>query len=110
APNIPVVHANPGKGSIAVIGDSLARGFGATDAKVTPTGCLDEALPGTVTNLAEDGATSKSLEQKLPNILMRKDKMVVVSAGYNDALAEYLGNTYKVSDTLASMARIFDSL
>ncbi len=87
-PNI--VNSRPGAGDIFVIGDSLAYGTGASDLANSPSGCLAiEFSPSSVSNLATPGFTSKQVLNQVQFFLNPPPKLVFLSTGGNDALADY---------------------
>lgn len=104
-------NAKPGSGMVAVIGDSLANGTGATDENVKPTGCLANATGNPVKDLAEDGLTSAETIKQAEIAVNLQSKLVFVSAGGNDAIREYVKTgSYPVQQTLDDMTKVFDYL
>lgn len=108
----PIKFSKPGEGTVKVVGDSLAFGLGATSPakSLTPTNCLRTNFPGTYLNLADNGATSEDLKNKLDFVLKGETKMYFVSIGGNDVLYTLAGMDYPEQKTLDDMNIIFDRL
>jgi lysophospholipase L1-like esterase len=105
-----ITNANPGVGPIAVVGDSLARGAGATDAELAPAGCFRNNFPGEVHALGVDGRTSEGVLANLNQATDKKPKLVFVSSGGNDAINDYYFGNYPEQKTMEQMNEIFDRL
>lgn len=105
-----VKNANPGNGTIGVIGDSLAAGTGATDANLTPAGCL-RGLGDPVVDEADMGLTSAEVLTNVDSIVRQKPKMVFISAGGNDAMIDMQSpGRYPEAKSTQALDALFDRL
>lgn len=96
---------------IAVMGDSLAWGYGAGDLNNRPAGCLANHFATPAINYAIPGYTTEQAEQTLATVLSHKPKLVFISSGGNDALYNATGEQeYSEDKTMLEMDRIFTAL
>lgn len=106
-----IKNSNPGYGTITVMGDSLAAGYGSTDNSVKPEGCLAQLQNNRVTNYSVPGYTSQQISNTISTVKMDQPKLVFVSSGGNDSLTENLyPGQYPESKTLQEMSALFDQL
>lgn len=109
--NTRIENAHPGVGPIAVIGDSLAYGTGATDNAVKPADCLAQLQNTGVSSFAVPGTTSVHVAASAPSALAIQPKLVFVSSGGNDTMIEYnRPGQYPEAKTLKEMNDLFDLL
>ena len=105
-----VLNSNPGVGVIAVAGDSLARGRGATNPDNRTPGCFRQNFPGQVESFGVDGRTSYQLLGDLSEVEAVQPKLIFVSSGGNDAIKDFWFGFYPEERTLREMDEIFDRL
>jgi lysophospholipase L1-like esterase len=107
-----VTNEHPGVGHIAIIGDSLAAGFRATDKDVKPASCLSNNFEhNKIINIAVPGLTSEQILKAMSKILKYKSKLVFVSSGGNDTLHDNKKpGSYPAQKTLNEMDFMFDEL
>ncbi len=106
-----VVNANPGAGTIAILGDSLAAGSGATNLKVTPEGCLSGLPNAGQVNYSVPGRTSYQILSSVNQIYASKPKLIFVSSGGNDAIMDMMHpGSYSAAKTYDEMEIMFDRL
>lgn len=107
----PIKNAHPGVGSITVMGDSLAAGYGATDRAVVPAGCLAQLQNTEIKNVATPGFTTDQISQTIYDVWSVNPKLVFVSSGGNDTMIDdkYPGQ-YPKEKTLKEMNDLFDKL
>jgi lysophospholipase L1-like esterase len=107
-PNI--VNAKPGEGNIFVVGDSLAFGTGANEFLNSPAGCLAaEFSPSTVANMATPGLTSKQVLNQVQFFISPPPKLVFISSGGNDALADYYSpGSYPSSNSIIELRSMIE--
>ncbi len=80
------VRNSPARGnSIAMIGDSMTRGAGASKGRALPD-LLAERLGAPVANYGEDGDTTEDALRRLPYILAHSPDVAIVFLGGNDRL------------------------
>lgn len=105
-----VRNTHPGHGQVAVIGDSLAYGYGADeDSKSAPAKCLQQITQSSVTQLARSGSTSEEILQRVPAALGAR--VVFVSSGGNDVISDIMEpGKYPEQKTLAEMEQMFTTL
>ncbi|MBC7753367.1 MAG: SGNH/GDSL hydrolase family protein [Moraxellaceae bacterium] len=106
-----IVNEHPGVGHIAVVGDSLAAGFKATDSKVKPAGCLSQNFDhDKIINIAIPGLTSEQILKAARKILKYNSKLVFISSGGNDTLQDdKKPGSYPKQKTLDEMNLMFDA-
>ncbi|MBC7457714.1 MAG: SGNH/GDSL hydrolase family protein [Bdellovibrionaceae bacterium] len=106
-----IQNSHPGVGPIAIIGDSLAYGTGATDNTVKPAGCLAQLQNLGVSSYAVPGTTSVQVASSSSKALSIRPKLVFVSSGGNDTLIDYnQPGQYPEAKTLQEMSDLFDVL
>lgn len=107
-----IINEHPGVGHIAVLGDSLAAGFRATNKNVKPAGCLSDNFDhNKIINVAVPGFTSEQILKAMNKILRYKSKLVFVSSGGNDTLHDHKKpGSYPAQKTLNEMNFMFDEL
>lgn len=106
-----ILNEHPGVGHIAVVGDSLAAGFRATDKKVKPAGCLSRNFDhDKIINVAIPGLTSEQILKAVNKILKYNSKLVFISSGGNDTLQDdKKPGSYPTQKTLDEMNIMFDA-
>lgn len=106
-----IVNQHPGVGHIAVVGDSLAAGFKATDSKVKPAGCLSRNFDhDKMINIAVPGLTSEEITKAVKRILKYNSKLIFISSGGNDTLHDHKNpGSYPEQKTLDEMNAMFDA-
>jgi lysophospholipase L1-like esterase len=109
--NPPIRNAKPGVGSLSVLGDSLAAGYGATDPAVRPAACIAHGLDTTVQDFSVAGLTSSQILMKADQVQASAPKVIFVSSGGNDAIMETnLPGSYPAAKTLSEMDSLFERL
>jgi lysophospholipase L1-like esterase len=106
-----IVNEHPGVGHIAVVGDSLAAGFKATNSDVKPAGCLSRNFDhDKIIKVAIPGLTSAQITKAANNILKHNSKLVFISSGGNDTLHDHKKpGSYPEQKTLDEMNVMFDA-
>ena len=106
-----IANEHPGVGHIAVVGDSLAAGFKATNSKVKPAGCLSQNFDhDKMVNIAVPGLTSEQILKATRKILKYNSKLVFISSGGNDTLKDDKNpGSYPKQKTLDEMNLMFDA-
>lgn len=110
AEEVAIANSHPGVGPMVVVGDSLARGYGAGDPNIAPPGCLRNNFPGQAHAQGVDGRTSAGVLANLPAAIEKAPKLVFVSSGGNDAINNYYMGNYPEEKSLEEMNKIFDQL
>jgi lysophospholipase L1-like esterase len=111
ANNPPIRNAKPGVGSLAVLGDSLAAGYGATNAAVKPAACIAHGLDTTVQDFSVAGLTSSQILAKADQVQASTPKVIFLSSGGNDAIQDdSQPGSYPASKTLSEMNSLFERL
>lgn len=96
---------------IIVIGDSLAKGHGATSEVNTPSGCLASFFGREVTTLAEVGYTSDQILEDAKVVAKKHPEWVFVSATGNDVAKNiWSPGSYPKERSLQEMTELFDVL
>lgn len=95
-------------GPIALFGDSIASGAGASTPAKSLEGCM-ASISNSVINTAADGATSSDSLSVLTFALNAKPSIVVVSLGGNDAIVDAVTGEFPEEETLRNMRKIFKS-
>lgn len=105
-----ILNEHPGVGHIAVVGDSLAAGFRATDKKVKPASCLSRNFDhDKMINIAIPGLTSEQILKAANKIVKYNSKLVFISSGGNDTLHDHRKpGSYPEQQTLDEMNVMFD--
>ncbi len=109
----PIRHSKPGLGNIVILGDSLARGAGATDPLNTPSSCLKQAFGVTPINVARDGLDSSGIinDPDVRVALRQNPKLIFISLGGNDAIRDHFNKgSFPASETYKNMEEIFTGL
>ncbi len=108
-----ITNAKPGPGNIIVLGDSLAEGTGATEPTIQPVGCLTGYFGQVVNRFSAVGANTDQILLQVQNLGTSglKPKLIFISAGGNDALAEaQKSGSFTEDQTLKNMEQIFSLL
>jgi lysophospholipase L1-like esterase len=105
-----VKNQNPKIGTISVIGDSLASGYGAApNSTNTPAQCLQKYFGTSVNAVAVPGATSIEVAGQIDSAL--QSHLVFVSSGGDDAIDDVRQpGSYPATRSLINMGWIFDRL
>ena len=106
-----ITNEHPGVGHIAIVGDSLAAGYKATDKNVKPAGCLSKNFDhNKMINVAVPGLTSEQILKATNKILKYNSKLVFISSGGNDTLHDDKEpGSYPAPKTLNEMNTMFDA-
>lgn len=107
----PIRNSKPGAGTIAILGDSLAAGYGANDMHNTPAQCLAGKFKNRLSDFAVNGLTSSDTLTRVDAVAGVAPHLVFVSAGGNDVLSQRSRpGSYGAEKTLREMGEIFDRL
>lgn len=93
-----------------LFGDSLAVGFGAKSADVTPAGCLKSFLKGESVVRARVGATTHDILQQIKGAVSDQATLVFLSAGGNDVLEDVLGSGFPAEESIKNFETIATEL
>lgn len=93
-----------------VLGDSLAYGFGAKSAAVTPAGCLKEITGVESMVRAVPGATTHEIVAQVKAAASDAAAIVFLSAGGNDVLEDVLGSGFNVEESVKNFETIATEL
>ena len=106
-----ITNEHPGVGHIAVVGDSLAAGYKATNSKVKPAGCLSRNFKhNKMINIAIPGLNSEQILRAARKILKYNAKLVFISSGGNDTMQDDKNpGSYPKQKTLDEMNVMFDA-
>jgi acyl-CoA thioesterase I len=111
SPRQPIRNGKPGSGTMMVMGDSLAHGFGATDYSLTPAGCLGQKYGGVVTDVSQNGYTSDNIAKDIPTAVSTRPHLIFVSLGGNDAMIDHFNKgAFPIPRTMDNMGKLFDAL
>jgi lysophospholipase L1-like esterase len=111
ADNPPIRNTKPGVGSLTVLGDSLAAGYGAKNAAVKPAACIAQGLNTTAQDFSVAGLTSSQILAKADQVEASAPKVIFVSSGGNDAIQDdRQPGRYPASKTLSEMNSLFERL
>lgn len=111
AANPPIRNAKPGAGSLTVVGDSLAAGYGAKNEAVKPAECIARGLNTTVQDYSVAGLTSSQVLARADLVQASRPKVIFVSSGGNDAILDHDHHgSYPVGKTLGEMSSLFERL
>lgn len=110
-PTPPLRNTKPGAGPIAVLGDSLANGYGADDPANKPVGCLEKAFGQAPFDISIPGLTTERALKGVQTVLRMGARLVFVSSGGNDAISESRRpGSYPEESTLSQAEDLFDRL
>jgi lysophospholipase L1-like esterase len=111
ANNPPIRNAKPGAGSLTVLGDSLAAGYGAKNGAIKPAACIARGLNTTVQDFSVAGLTSSQILAKADQAQASGPKVIFVSSGGNDAILDMNKHgSYPAGKTLSEMSSLFERL
>lgn len=109
--NPPIRNAKPGAGLLAVMGDSLAAGYGTNNPEQKPANCIGRGINTVSKDYSVSGSTSSEVLIKADQVQMSQPKVIFVSSGGNDAIYNKgQPGIYPVDKTMSEMSSLFERL
>lgn len=104
------VHAE-NYGTIVIMGDSLASGYGANLASSRPLKYLSDLPHKKVIDISRSGSRSSDTLKQTEKAVELKPDLIFVSSGGNDTIADAMqSGSYKSEKTIKEMTEVFTKL